>query len=108
MRPQRIDQTFHALADSTRRDLLLHLTEGSQSATDLAAPFPATRSAISQHLAILLEAGLVDRHREGRRQIYQLTAEPLSDVFNWMQVFEEFWTEKLQNLGDYLDEEAAR
>jgi len=102
-----VDRTFHALADSTRRDLLLLLTDGERSANDLATPFPATRSAVSQHLAILLSAGLVDRRREGRRQMYRLCPEPLAEVLTWVQVFEEFWTERLQRLGEYLDESVS-
>ena len=83
------------------------LTDGEQSANDLAAPFPATRSAVSQHLGILRSAGLVDRRREGRRQMYRLRAEPLVEVLAWVQAFDSFWTDGLRRLGEYLDESAS-
>ncbi len=101
-----IDRTFHALADSTRRDLLLLLTDGERSVSDLATPFTATRSAVSQHLKILRSAALVERRRQGRKQFYRLRAEPLTAVFDWVQVFEAFWTHNLQRLGEYLDDTA--
>lgn len=99
------DATFDALGDGTRRELLLLLREGERSASELAEPFPSTRSAVSQHLGILLEAGLVERRREGRRQLYRLNAEPLTAIYDWVAVFEEFWDDKLARLDDYLEDQ---
>jgi DNA-binding transcriptional ArsR family regulator len=94
---------FHAIADPTRRDLLILLRDGERSASDLAAPFDVTRSAVSQHLGVLLEAGLVARRRAGRRRLYSLRAEPLREVHSWVHIFSEFWDGRLEHLGEYLD-----
>lgn len=98
--------TFHALADSTRRGLLLLLREGERSASELAEPFPSTRSAVSQHLSVLLDSGLVERRRQGRRQLYRLRARPLEEIRDWVELFEDFWDERLDRLGAYLDNES--
>lgn len=98
---------FQAIADPTRRDLLLRLRGGERSTSELAQPFPVTRSAVSQHLGILLEAGLVERRRSGRRRLYSLRAEPLEQVQAWVQVFSDFWDDRLRDLGAWLDEEGS-
>lgn len=97
------DPVFHAIADATRRDLLLLLRDGERSASELAAPFDVTRSAVSQHLGVLLDAGLVERRRDGRRRLYSLRPEPLREVRSWVDVFSEFWDGRLGRLGEYLD-----
>lgn len=98
---------FQAIADPTRRDLLLRLRGGERSTSELAQPFPVTRSAVSQHLGILLEAGLVERRRSGRHRLYSLRAEPLEQVQAWVQVFSDFWDDRLRDLGAWLDEEGS-
>lgn len=100
---------FHAIADPTRRDLLVLLRTGERSASELASPFDVTRSAVSQHLGVLLDAGLVERRRDGRRRLYRLRPEPLEAVRSWVDVFSEYWDDRLERLGEYLDgEEEAR
>lgn len=96
---------FQAVADPIRRDLLVRLRSGERSATELAAPFPVTRSAVSQHLGVLLDAGLVERRREGRRRVYRLRAEGLREIDDWVEVFRTFWDDRLRKLGAYLDRE---
>lgn len=96
---------FLAIADPTRRAILHRLARGEQTAGDLAAPFAASQSAISQHLSILREAGLVRVRSEGRRRVYLLRPAPLKRVQRWISHYERFWNEKLDALGDYLDEE---
>lgn len=99
------DSTFDALGDRTRRELLVLLRHRERSVSELAEPFPHTRSAISQHLGVLLQAGLVERRREGRRQLYSLSAQPLAAIYDWVGVFEEFWDDRLERLGDYLEDQ---
>lgn len=99
---------FRAIADPTRRALLDQLREGEQAAGDIARCFEATASAISQHLKILLEAGLIRRRRDGRRQLYALTPHRLREVADWAAAYEQFWSEKLDALGEYLAREDAR
>ncbi len=93
---------FHAIADPTRRGLLLMLRQGEMGASDLARPFDTTQSAISQHLAILRQAGLVQDRREGRRRYYRVRPQPLREVADWVAFFDRFWDEKFEALSDYL------
>ena len=79
------------------------LRSEERSASELAAPFATSRSAVSQHLGILLESGLVERTRDGRRQLYRLRPEPLREIVNWMDQFDAFWDDRLTRLGHYLD-----
>lgn len=102
--PPPADAVFDALGDRTRRELLVLLREGERSASELAEPFPSTRSAVSQHLSVLLDAGLVERRRQGRRRIYRLNAEPLAQLHDWVAVFGAFWDDRLERLEAYLEE----
>ena len=93
---------FDAIADPTRRGLLLMLREGEMGASDLARPFDTTQSAVSQHLRILSRAGLVQYRREGRRRYYRVRPQPLREVADWVAFFDRFWDEKFEALSDYL------
>ncbi len=104
MRPAAAESTFHAIADPTRRRLLTMLRSGDRSASELAQPFSQSRSAVSQHLAILARAGLVVRQRDGRRQVYRLRPEPLREVVDWTTEFDAFWDDRFDRLGQYLEE----
>jgi DNA-binding transcriptional ArsR family regulator len=84
---------FRAVADPTRRALLDRLRAADQSVTDLAGPFRMTQPAISQHLRILRRAGLVRARQVGRRRVYRLDARPLRDVFNWMSLYRDLFTD---------------
>ncbi|WP_438023663.1 ArsR/SmtB family transcription factor [Sorangium sp. So ce233] len=101
------DETFRAISDPTRRAILDALAQGERSVTELCAMFDVTQSAISQHLKVLRDAGLVTPRREGRSRIYRVEAEPLRAVHDWAAHYERFWTEKLDALGALLDREAA-
>ena len=93
---------FHAIADATRRAILLMLRDGEMGASDLARPFAATQSAISQHLSILRKAGLVQYRREGRRRYYRVSPKPLREIADWVAFFDRFWDEKFEALTEYL------
>ena len=95
---------FAALAHPIRRQLLDQLASGGRSVKDLAAPFATTRQAISQHLQILLAAGLVKEHKQGRERVYQLQAQPLAEVEQWLASYRRFWRGRLGTLGAYLQE----
>jgi DNA-binding transcriptional ArsR family regulator len=96
---------YAAIAHTTRRRLLDLLAERDRPVKELAAPFAMSRPAVSQHLKILLDAGLVAERRAGRERLYQLRAEGLHDVQLWLGRYERFWREHLQRLGRYLEEE---
>jgi len=98
---------FQAIADPTRRAILDRLRDGEQPVKQLAEPFAMSLPAISQHLQILYEAGLVTQRRLGRQRIYQLNPEPLQEVKNWVSHYEQFWQEKLDDLGEYLEESCS-
>lgn len=96
---------YTAIADETRRKLLQLLAEAEDrelALHELIPYFEMGRTAVSKHLAILKEAGLVTSQRVGRETRYQLSATPLKEVRNWVSFFEEFWTEKLQRLDVLL------
>lgn len=103
-RPTASTDIFQAIADPTRRALLDKLREGEQPVKQLAEPFKMSLPAISQHLQILCEAGLVQVRKSGRQRLYRLNPEPLKEVSNWITNYEEFWQEKLDALGKYLEE----
>ncbi|QDT43622.1 Transcriptional repressor SdpR [Gimesia alba] len=96
---------FSAIADPTRRELLLRLArEGERNVTQLREPFSISQPAVSKHLRILREAGLVHCRRSGREQLYGIEANRLRDVHQWVLLFEKYWDDKLDALGEYLDE----
>ena len=78
---------FRAVADPTRRAILDRLRSSELSVTDLAGPFDMTQPAVSQHLRILLDAGLVEADQVGRQRLYRLTAQPLCELFQWAALY---------------------
>lgn len=96
---------FAAVAHPVRRQLLDLLVQGEQPVKYLAEPFAMSRPAISQHLRILLDAGLVSEHRDGREHLYRLQPERLGDIRDWLRTYQQFWQKRLVALGDYLETE---
>jgi DNA-binding transcriptional ArsR family regulator len=103
VRALRSEDTFQAIAHPLRRKILLQLSQGNKSASEIAKPFNVSLPAISQQLNVLKKVGLVEETRIGRQRIYQLRPKPLKEVFEWVEFFEDFWTLKLDALGKYLD-----
>jgi DNA-binding transcriptional ArsR family regulator len=95
---------FNAIAHPVRRQLLDLLAERDQTVKALAEPFAMSRPAISQHLKILLDAGIVVIREEGRLNYYHLQPEKLLEVQIWLMHYQQFWTEHLDELGALLDE----
>jgi DNA-binding transcriptional ArsR family regulator len=104
MTSDRLNTTFAALADPTRRAMLARLMSGAASVTELAAPFEMSMPAISKHLKVLERAGLIARGREAQWRHCQLSAGPLKDVADWVEHYRQFWTESFDRLDDYLRE----
>ncbi|MBZ0290727.1 MAG: metalloregulator ArsR/SmtB family transcription factor [Anaerolineae bacterium] len=96
---------FTVIAHPVRREILSALAHGDVTVTELAKPFEISRSAISQHLNVLLDSGLVAVEKRGREHYYRLRPENLNEVYRWIKQFEHFWNEKLDALEAYLDEE---
>src|SRR6202041_2087919 len=104
-----LDRTFAALADPTRRALVMRLAEAPDiSVSALAAPFPVSLPAIMKHLDVLSDAGLVARTKTGRVVACRLDAEPMRDAFEWLNRYEKFWTQRLDRLAAFLDEEESQ
>lgn len=100
---------FNAIAHPARRQILDALVSGDRTVNQLAEPFEdKTRSAISQHLKILLDSGLVDVEKRGRERFYRLKPDNLNQVYAWVRQYEQLWPEKLKALGAYLDTIAAQ
>lgn len=102
MTPDRLSNTFAALADPTRRAILARLASGQASVTELAAPFQMTMPAVSKHLKVLERAGLIARSRDAQWRPCRLEGEPLRDVANWMESYRRFWDESFDRLDDHL------
>lgn len=97
-----LDATFAALADPTRREIVTRLADGDSSVGELAAPFDISLPAISKHLGVLEEAGLIAREKEGRVRRCRLVTEPMRDAIEWMVRYGQFWEEQLDFLEEYL------
>lgn len=96
---------FVAIASPVRRTILETLAPGPLPVRDLAANFSISRPAVSQHLRVLKDAGLVSEERRGRERRYRLDAEPLRDVEVWLARYEQFWPDRLRALRFVLEEE---
>src|SRR5215831_20969808 len=95
---------FAALADGTRRHLLERLATADRSVSDLMTGLDISQAAVSQHLRVLREAGLVTARKEGRHRYYQLCPAALTELRDWLDELERFWQARLAALGDYLRE----
>jgi DNA-binding transcriptional ArsR family regulator len=100
----RLDATFSALADPTRRAILARLASGETSVSELAEPFEMSMPAISKHLKVLQRAGLIERGREAQWRPCRLSAGPLKDASDWLDRYRRFWEESLDRLDVYLRE----
>lgn len=100
----RLNATFAALADPTRRAILARLSTGDASVTELAGPFAMTQPAISKHLKVLERAGLITRDRDAQRRPSRLVAKPLAEASGWLEQYRQFWDTSFQRLDGLLDE----
>lgn len=100
-----LDDTFSALADPTRRAIVVHLARGERTVTQLAQPFQISLPAISRHLRVLEEAGLVARRREGRVHHCRLVTKRMTEAGRWIERTRETWERRLDALERTLKEE---
>jgi DNA-binding transcriptional ArsR family regulator len=98
----RLDETFAALANSTRRAILARLAEGEASVNDLAAPFDLTLPAISKHIKVLEHAGLVTRGRRAQFRPCTIAAAPLAAVADWAEQYRHIWDDRFDRMDDYV------
>src|SRR5919108_1652829 len=99
-----LDTVFAALADPTRRAIIEHLNEGEASVNELAAPFEISVAAVSRHVHVLEEAGLVVRRKEGRHHLARLVEDPLRNAVAWIVECGAFWDARLDALSEMLGE----
>ena len=99
-----LDRTFAALANPTRRAILTRLAKGDASVMELAEPLTISQPAVSKHLKVLAEAGLVARGRQAQWRPRSLRAEPLKEVSVWLDEYRRFWEGSLDRLDNYLRE----
>ncbi len=102
MATDRLSLVFGALADPTRRAILARLAEGEATVAELAAPFAVSQPAISKHLKVLEQAGLISRNRRATARLSRLEAEPLREVTTWLARYQRFWDESHERLDDLL------
>ena len=100
----RLDATFAALADPTRRAILARLASGEASVNELAAPFTMSQPAISKHLKVLERAGLISRGRDAQRRPRRLEAKPLAEATKWLEHYREHWERNFEGLDALLEE----
>jgi DNA-binding transcriptional ArsR family regulator len=105
--PQRLDATFAALADPTRRAILARLASGEASVAELARPFAMSQPAISKHLKVLELAGLISGGQDAQRRPRRLEARPLAAASGWLEGYRKFWEESFERLDALLDEMKA-
>jgi DNA-binding transcriptional ArsR family regulator len=98
-----LNRTFAALADPTRRRILAHLAGGDKCVTHLARPHDMSLPAVSKHLRVLENAGLLRRRRYGRVHEMQLNAKPLKQAAEWVEDYRKFWEGSLDRLAEYLE-----
>lgn len=102
MTVDQLDAVFGALADPTRRAILERLTQGEASVAEIAAPFTVSQPAISRHLKVLEDAGLISRTRRATARLSHLEAEPLREATEWLSGYREFWDESYERLDALL------
>jgi DNA-binding transcriptional ArsR family regulator len=105
---ERLDSTFRALADPTRRGMLASLALGDKSIGELAEPLHMSFAGASKHVKVLEDAGLVARRKDGRNQIIRLEAKPLEEAERWLRQWEKFWNVRLDRLQALVEADSKK
>jgi DNA-binding transcriptional ArsR family regulator len=100
---ERLDRAFHALADPSRRSIVVRLSRGPASVSELAAPLAMSLPAVVQHIDVLQRSGLVRSHKAGRVRTCSLEPAPLQVIERWTAQHRDTWEQRLDRLGDVLD-----
>ena len=100
---KKLDRIFHALSDQTRRAILVDVSKGENTVGDLAKPYNMSLAAVSKHLNVLEEAGLIDRKKVGSFRVVSLKAESLKTANEWLSYYGQFWNEKLDALQMFIE-----
>ncbi len=100
-----LDQTFAALSDGTRRAIIARLALGETSLSDLADPFEMSQTAVSKHVRVLSDAGLVSVIKRGRTRYCTLEAAPMKAATDWLETYQRFWTGNFDALARHIEGE---
>ena len=100
-----LDQTFAALSDSTRRAIVARLADGEAPLAEIAAPFQMSLTAVSKHVRVLSDAGLVSVAKRGRTRYCRIEAAPMRQAVEWLNDYQRFWDDQLAALGEFLNDE---
>ena len=100
-----LDKVFSALADPTRRHVIASLSKGEMPVSDLAKFHDMSLPGFMKHLAVLEEAGIISRQKAGRVVNCNIETNAMQQAYNWLNKYQNFWTERLDSLGDYLEQE---
>jgi DNA-binding transcriptional ArsR family regulator len=104
----RLDATFHALADPTRRGMLAKLALGEKSIGELAEPFAMSFAGASKHVKVLEDAGLISRRKAGRTHLISIEARPLEEAERWLRQWEKFWVSRLDRLEALIERDKKK
>jgi DNA-binding transcriptional ArsR family regulator len=105
---QRLDTTFRALADPTRRGMIASLALGDRSIGELAEPFAMSFAGASKHVKVLEDAGLIARRKRGRTHVISLEARPLEEAERWLRQWEKFWNARLDRLQALVESDKGK
>jgi DNA-binding transcriptional ArsR family regulator len=108
MTSEQLNSTFSALADPTRRAILAHLMSGDASVSELAEPFHMSMPAVSKHLKVLENAGLITRGKDAQSRPCRIEAAPLKDASDWLENYRMAWEQRLDRLHDFLNKAQAK
>jgi DNA-binding transcriptional ArsR family regulator len=101
--PDQLDAVFNALANPTRRAIVVRLATGDASVSELAEPFGVSLPAMAKHLRVLEHAGLLDQHKQGRVRRCRLRAAPMRFAEEWLNSYRVFWERRLEGLAQYFE-----
>ena len=104
----RLTLTFHALADPTRRQILARLAEGEATVQELTDPLPISQPAVSKHLKVLEQAGIVVRRQQTPRRYARIRGEPIQHAITYLTEFQRKWDENFARLDDLLEDEGTK
>lgn len=105
MSESEVDRLFHALADATRRDIVRAALDGEQSVSSIARRYPMSVTAVQKHVAVLEEAGLITKHRQGREQLVRGELDMIRYAHILLDQFEVVWRDRLERFADTLSED---
>jgi len=103
-----VQQTFAALGDSTRMAIIERLAAGETSLSEVAQPFQMSQTAVTKHVNILRDAGLIKVSKRGRTRYCQLLPAPMKQAEQWLETYQRFWAEQFDSLAKFLNEEQTK